>query len=493
MSSQPLIPPLRDLPAGRLAERSQHLRAEIAGGRNRVRSRRLVVAVALAIVLGILLSTPAFGLRDQVFHFFTGKRHPPALIVKRFENMAVAPRGEEITRVQAGKARNVMSVPISGWGKWSVWVAPTTDGGFCSTHLPCDAHHTVPLSATLSIGGPSRKASQPFPWSPSFTVVFEGFTDVKGAYVAMRFEDGGSERLPLVWVTPPIRAGFFVYQLPKAHWKIGARPVEIVVQDSSGKVLAKNRKVAAFFRKAQGTGLATPAAAESHSIRIWLFLAVAAAVLAGAALLVWRWRGLAVSAPLLVAAIVTAAFAGTGVARSGYHPPPRPKPAPYHPPPTYHSYASGYVREGFLGSRQARDRFLIARTPAEGLRWDRWITHHRVSPPQAADFTRQALVGVFLLGEPSARVQGVAVTKLDSSGATLGLTLVVSPDPILPCGPGPDAPVECEAFYKPPDSSYHAFTIIAIPKARAARVRRIVVVDEHRQSGPIQVAVPHID
>jgi hypothetical protein len=296
-------------------------------------------------------------------------------------------------------------------------------------------------------------------------------------------------------VTPPIRAGFFVYQLPKAHWKIGARPVALVVHDSSGKVLAENRKLAGFFRQAQKNGLATPAAAQSRSIRIWLFLAVAAAVLAAAALLIWRRRGLALSAPLLVAALLTAAFAGVGLARGGgYHPPPRPKPRAYRPPPTYHSYASGYVRDGFLGSRQARDRFVIARTPAEGLRWDRWITHHRVSPPQAADFTRQALVGVFLLGRPSSQVQGVAVREMHLNGGTLRLSIVVSPVPIATCGPGADgSDHECRPFYKPPNGRYHAFTIVAVPKATAVRARRIVVTRERRDSGPIEVAIPHVD
>jgi hypothetical protein len=493
MSSQLLIPPPRDLPAGRLFERKRHLRAEIGGGRMAHRpSARFVAVVALAVIaLGILLTTPAFGLRDQVFHFFTGERHPPEVIVKRFENLTLAQPGP-VPQVKAGKARNVMNAELPGYGKWSVWVAPTQSGGFCTSHGLCDPHHSVPLAAVVAVAGPSPKVSAAQN-SGKETVIVDGFTDLPGVRVAMQFEDGSSERIPLVRVTQPIDAGFFVYKLPKRHWKLGARPVTLVAQGPAGEVLARSTKFARDFRRTQRLGIATPAEAVESSRRIWAFVAVAAGLLAFAAALVWRRRGLAQALPLLVLASLTAVFAGVGIARGGgYHAPSRPEPPPYHPPPTYHAYASGYVREGFLGSREARDRFLIARTPAQGSRWDRWITHHRVSPPQSADFTRQALVGVFLLGRPSDAVQGVAVTKMRLRGGTLRLKLVVSPRPIDSCGPGPDAPVECQPFYKPHNETYHAFTIVAIPKARAARVRRIVVVAQRRDPNPLQVAVPWV-
>jgi hypothetical protein len=435
MSSQLLIPPLRELPAGRLVARSGHLRAEIAV-RRRDRSRRLVAVVAFAVVLGILLATPALGLRDQVFHFFTGERHPPEVIVKKFENLTVGTGPGQIRHVQAGKARNVTTLSFPGYGKWPVWVAPVSGGGFCTSRGLCDLHRSKPLDAMLIVGGPGK--TQPVPRSGRETVIFEGFTDLRGARVSMRFEDGSSERIPLVWVTAPVRAGFFAYKLPKSHWKLGARPVALVAESPAGKVLARYPKVAGYLRFAARGGLATPAEAAEGSSGVWVLVAVAAALLALVAALLWRRRGLAAAAPLLIAAVLTAAFAGVGLARGGgYHPPPPPKPRRYHPPPTYHAYATGYVREGFLGSHQARDRLLIATTPAEGLRWDRWISHHQVSPPQSADFTRQALVGVFLLGQSLAQVRSVAVAKMHLRGGTLRLTLVVSPRPTHTCGPSP--------------------------------------------------------
>ena len=63
-------PPLRDLPQGRLALRSQHLRAELVRKPERTHRRRTaLVLVAAAVLLGAtLLATPALGLRDAPGH-----------------------------------------------------------------------------------------------------------------------------------------------------------------------------------------------------------------------------------------------------------------------------------------------------------------------------------------------------------------------------------------------------------------------------------------
>ena len=211
----------------------------------------------------------------------------------------------------------------------------------------------------LIVGGPGK--TQPISRSGKERVFFEGFTDLRGAQVSVRFEDGSSKRLPLVWVTRPIRAAFFVYELPKAHWKLGARPVALVAESDAGKVLARDPKIAGYLRFAARGGLASPAEAAESSRRIWAIIAVVAALLALVAALLWRRRGLAAAAPLFVAAGVTAAFAGAGLARGGaYHAPPPSKPRSYHSPPIYHAYASGYVRGRVSrlapGSRPPPDR-----------------------------------------------------------------------------------------------------------------------------------------
>ena len=80
------VPPFRDFPPGRMADRKQHLLAEIGREQSprtdlsrlrrrgvptqRPRRRRLVVLLAVAAILGTLAVAPAFGVGDALLHLF---------------------------------------------------------------------------------------------------------------------------------------------------------------------------------------------------------------------------------------------------------------------------------------------------------------------------------------------------------------------------------------------------------------------------------------
>jgi hypothetical protein len=264
MSSQLVIPPLRDPPAGRLAARTAHLRAELPGAAHPLLGRRRALALAalLLALLATLLATPAFGLRDHLADLFTSDDHPPELIVRYFSRLNIAPPGT--APVESGKARIAMAVEIPGYGHEVIWVAPTTTGGFCSTN-GCDRGRTKPLSTTLRISGPTSRNSQPAPGSTNVHVFIEGDTLLRRATgVEIRFEDGSSEQTPLVWVSKPIAAGFFVYELPKEHWQTGKRPVDVVALGADGRTLARDASAARWLRDAQSKGLA-PARGQRRS------------------------------------------------------------------------------------------------------------------------------------------------------------------------------------------------------------------------------------
>jgi hypothetical protein len=78
------------------------------------------------------------------------------------------------------------------------------------------------------------------------------------ASVEVQFEDGSSVAVPVVWVSAPIDAGFFGYEVPAAHLRVGARPILLVLRDADGKEL--RRDSSAFevpaFRQGPSTGLA---------------------------------------------------------------------------------------------------------------------------------------------------------------------------------------------------------------------------------------------
>lgn len=71
MTGDVLIPPLRNLPPGRLAQRTEHLVFEVTrepGSRGAAFGigRRRLVALAAGILVGGLLAAPALGIGDRL-------------------------------------------------------------------------------------------------------------------------------------------------------------------------------------------------------------------------------------------------------------------------------------------------------------------------------------------------------------------------------------------------------------------------------------------
>jgi hypothetical protein len=152
--------------------------------------------------------------------------------------------------VIAGETRELTEIPLSTGKTAVVWVAPTRVGGFCvfvSTSRSsaggggCDRDRSLPFSPSLAIPGtisPTGEILAP-------PVIFSGHTLTRdAAAVEIRFEDGTSARVPVVWVSAPIDAGFFVYELPEAHWKAGHRPLALVVEDADGDEVARDTEIA---------------------------------------------------------------------------------------------------------------------------------------------------------------------------------------------------------------------------------------------------------
>jgi hypothetical protein len=262
VSTEALIPPQRELPARRLAQRAEHLRGELGRSRH-ARPRRRSVAIALAVLaLGaVLLVTPAFGLRDQIAHLFGAK--PPSVIERYFSNQTWPGTGRDGREVLAKQARLAVQISVSGYGHQSLWVAPIKGGGFCSTAPSCDPDRSVPLLANLRVAGPtSRSAPDPREWR-DVHVFIEGDTLARGAEnLAARYEDGSVDRVPITWVGKPINAGFFIYEIPKSHWEPGKRLIALIAESAGGRVLARDTKNARYFRLVQKGNLALPAGVQ---------------------------------------------------------------------------------------------------------------------------------------------------------------------------------------------------------------------------------------
>ena len=216
MKTEDLIPPLRDLPPGRLETRKRHLISEIAhesrwtpAGRRltplarRPRSRLVLAAIAISA----LVAAPALALRFGVIDFSTATPATPR-VVEEFSSLSKgAPPGMD-PRVVAGETRMVGE--LLGH---RLWVAPTRSGGLCYVFAKagggCDTLGTGPLSVTWASAG-ATLAGRP----RSFGRV-EGFVHSRWADdVEISLDDGSTVHPHVIWVSPPIDAGFFLYEAP---------------------------------------------------------------------------------------------------------------------------------------------------------------------------------------------------------------------------------------------------------------------------------------
>jgi hypothetical protein len=225
--------------------------------RSRRRSRRARLgAVAAAALLAVLAATPALGLRGHIVQFFASGEPAPAKVETSFAQMDVAAPPGMAPGVIAGETREVARWPLST-GKTSVlWVAPTRSGGFCMEWSDagggCDRDRQGDFAPGLAIPGeiaPPGETQKPPVLVTGETLLHDA------ASVEVQFADGDEARVPVTWVSPPIDAGFFLYELPASHFEVGHLPTVLVLQDAKGQELARDTQIARSFRELREHGL----------------------------------------------------------------------------------------------------------------------------------------------------------------------------------------------------------------------------------------------
>jgi hypothetical protein len=137
-----------------------------------------------------------------------------------------------------GPARRIVMAGFDGHNH-VLLVAPTGDGGFCTSLsgayggtgcwlTPNRAHKGGTLEP-----GMVRDASGP--------VLLNGFFTFPAAvHLVVTYQGGSRETIPFAWVNGPIRAGFFVYDL-SAHRKPGHRPEALTLVGQSGRRLIREQ------------------------------------------------------------------------------------------------------------------------------------------------------------------------------------------------------------------------------------------------------------
>ncbi len=215
------------------------------------RRRRRPAALALAfgvLAIATLGVGAAFALYDDVLPF--GSQPPaPEPVVRDFETFfgsKDAPPGMD-PHVLSGEARRVATFP-NGRHRAVLYVAPTKNGGFCESFVElfggCRQTRTLPAGAPA--GGPGE-----VDWYAIGTTAQVGEKGASilggdillppGTSLRVEFADGSSARIPVVFVSPPIDAGFFFYRVPGEHVRLEHEAAYLTARDRDGHVVARAR------------------------------------------------------------------------------------------------------------------------------------------------------------------------------------------------------------------------------------------------------------
>jgi hypothetical protein len=215
------------------------------------RHPRRTVALAFALVLIALLATPALGVQGYVLHLLGRKnvsfRHSPTapnVVKKQFLDLPIGAPRQFSPQVKAAQTRVVATFSIAGHPR-KLWVAPTTKGGYCYTF-------------ELSFGGCRQtRGDRSIGGKGQFGVTWQGGSLKRGvnesivtrvggditaptaATITATYADGTRADIPFVWVSSPIAAGFYSYDIPTAHWEKQHRLLALTLSARNGKQLGR--------------------------------------------------------------------------------------------------------------------------------------------------------------------------------------------------------------------------------------------------------------
>jgi hypothetical protein len=182
-----------------------------------------VAVVALLIVDAASASTPP---RTDV-RFASAPLGPASTFASITRRTAAPPI------VMAERARRVA---VIHWdGDRPLLVAPTTAGGFCESlagpyggagcFTGTRQRNVLDSGLTADASGPIALNGKLF--------------NSHGVRLEVRYEDGRTNMVPIIWVSKPINAGFFVFVIPRAQRRPGHRPLAITLFSATGVKLAR--------------------------------------------------------------------------------------------------------------------------------------------------------------------------------------------------------------------------------------------------------------
>jgi hypothetical protein len=190
--------------------------------------------LAIVSAFGLVIAA-AYALGHPIVDFKTAPKGPRA-VVNDFGSLKVgAPPGMAIGGLLPEEARRITSVLIDG-KRHVLWIAPTKQGGYCDHWSGLIAEcRADPQTVKRILFSRLYSARQ---GEPERLVVGGSFVQSNATRLELVYQDGVAAEVPFVWVTEPIDAGFYLFQVPRSHWAAGRGPKGVRLFDEHGHLLA---------------------------------------------------------------------------------------------------------------------------------------------------------------------------------------------------------------------------------------------------------------
>jgi hypothetical protein len=217
--------------------------------------------LAGAALVAVLVVAPAFGLIRGVIPFFDAPEAPEPVQVEFASMNTGAPAGMSPQAI-ADNTREIGQFSFAG-RVHTLWVAPTKLGGFCFEWIGgwggCTAPTPDPLTwngdlvippgvSAPSMPGPTQHvaasvmaadvAAMLKARSLAVPTWISGYVNASDAQdVVIRFSDGTTVHPQIVWVSKPIGAGFFSYDVPAKYRTEANHLVTVAALTAAGETV----------------------------------------------------------------------------------------------------------------------------------------------------------------------------------------------------------------------------------------------------------------
>jgi hypothetical protein len=234
--------------------------SDIEARTNRFSLRRPRKHFKLVLTFGLaLLAITACGASIAVHSvFFKSAPHPFQSAVDSFAGIGGPPGAPKNFRSVAVEPRRILTVRFPGGKTGALWVAPTVDGNYCFDTQVVNGDPDSPgqglawgngYSSVPGCGKHDRAldlgydVEKRFHGRPPVVRVVGGSGLRAAASAEVRYQDGSSTRAPAAYVTSPVDASFFLFQIPFSHTAPGHRPKELILRAKDNSILARDEAV----------------------------------------------------------------------------------------------------------------------------------------------------------------------------------------------------------------------------------------------------------